>query len=275
MNVTHVQAAARPDQSVKTGNRMRYHGFKTRDLGRDVHLLGGCFHLHMYGRDFHTHASAYLVCGSAGNMLIDTGHARDGENIIRHVRSIVGERLTHVFPTHEEYPHAGNLAALMAAFPKAQVVGEVRNFHLYYPEAAQAGRFTQMQAGEQVDLGNRCITILPAVVHDLPATYWAYDDLAQIMFVSDGFGYSHTEEEHCTLLSGELPFKPGLDDTRMVLDLALYWTRFADKRAIIADMQALLEKYPTRLVAPAHGNVVTNVAEMGRLMDEALITQAG
>lgn len=252
-------------------NRMEYHGFKTRQITADTFLLNGCFHMSMYGREFHTHAAAYLVRGRSGSILIDTGHAKDRPRIEAFIRSVVGDDLTYILPTHEEYPHAGNLDGLLTAFPRLKAVGDVRNYHLYYPHHARDGRFVQMEAGEKIDLGGRTITVLPGLIHDLPATVWAHDDADGLLFVSDAFAFSHYSDEECVLQTHELPFKPGLEDTRMVLDLALYWVRFADNRKLMWSMEAMLKKYKTRMVCPAHGNVVTDVAELAGLMESAFL----
>ena len=252
-------------------NRMEYHGFHTRRITPCAYVLTGCFHMAMYGREFHTHAAAYLVVGRDASALIDTGHAKDGPRIEAFVRSVVGDALTYVLPTHEEYPHAGNLDALLSAFPAATAVGEVRNYHLYYPDHAGAGRFRQMPPGTALDLGDRTLTILPGIIHDLPATAWAYDSKDGLLFVSDGFGFSHHRDDQCTLTTDELPFLPSLDDTRMVLDLALYWSRFADNRKLVDELRRMLATYRVRMVCPAHGNVVTDVGALAELVKASLL----
>ena len=253
------------------GNRMEYHGFHTRQITRSAHVLTGCFHMAMYGREFHTHASAYLVVGRDAALLIDTGHAKDGPRVEAFIRSIVGDQLTYIFPTHEEYPHAGNLDSLLTAFPGAMAIGEVRNYHLYYPEHARAGRFRQMAVGSEVDLGDRTLKVLPGVIHDLPATAWAYDNKDGLLFVSDGFGFSHYARDQCMMITSELPFRPSLDDTRMVLDLALYWSRFADNRTLVDDLHRMLADHRVRVVCPAHGNVITDIGTLTELMEAALL----
>ena len=252
-------------------NRMKYHGFSTRRISSGAYLLNGCFHMSMYGRDFHTHVAAYLVQGRHSSVLIDTGHAKDGPRIADFIRSVVGEELTYIIPTHEEYPHAGNLDALLKAFPKAKAVGDVRNYHLYYPEHDREGRFVRMEPGAKLDLGGRTVTILPGIIHDLPATVWAYDDGGGLLFVSDAFAFSHYSADECMLNTSELPNRPTLDDTRMVLDLALYWVRFSDNHGLIETVHRMLEEYPTRMICPAHGNVVTDLAEVTSLMDDAFL----
>ncbi|RAI57106.1 MBL fold metallo-hydrolase [Roseicella frigidaeris] len=265
-------AEGRAGDAAPATNRMDYHGFSTRQFTDSAYLLTGCFHMRMYGREFHTHASAYLLRGSAGAVLIDTGHAKDGPRIEAFIRSVVGDELTYIFPTHEEYPHAGNLGALLTAFPKATAVGEVRNLHLYHPGHARAGRFRQMHTGETLSLGDRTLSVLPALVHDLPATAWAHDDRDGLLFVSDAFGFSHYATDQCALLTREMPFRPTLEDTRMVLDLALYWARFADNHPLVAEFRRMLARYPTTMICPAHGNVVTEVAALTALMEEALLS---
>ncbi|UFN50096.1 MBL fold metallo-hydrolase [Roseomonas sp. OT10] len=264
-------AGGRAGDAAPATNRMDYHGFSTRQFTDSAYLLTGCFHMRMYGREFHTHASAYLLRGSAGAVLIDTGHAKDGPRIEAFIRSVVGDELTYIFPTHEEYPHAGNLGALLTAFPKSTAVGEARNLHLYHPGHARAGRFRQMRTGETLSLGDRTLSVLPALVHDLPATAWAHDDKDGLLFVSDAFGFSHYATDQCALLTREMPFRPTLEDTRMVLDLALYWARFADNHPLVADFRRMLTRYPTTMICPAHGNVVTEVEQLTALMEEALL----
>jgi len=250
---------------------MKYVGFGARKLTESIHLLTGCFHLAVDGNAFHTHLSAYLLVGESGSMLIDTGHPKDFKKIASYIRSVVGEDLTHIFPTHEEYPHSGNLGLLLEAFPRATVVGETRNLHLYFPDQYKRERFRQSNTGDVVDLGGRLITVLPAVIRDLKASYWAYDDLDQALFVSDGFAFSHSDPSDCVLLSEELSQKPTVHDARLILDLALYWSRFADNSTVVRELRQMLDEYSTRMICPAHGSVITEPSRLLPIMNEALL----
>jgi flavorubredoxin len=250
-------------------DKMEYTGFKTRQVAPGLHLLGGCFTGMLEGSHFHSHVSAYLIVGTDCAALVDTGHPKDWVNIEPFIRSVAGDRLRYIFPTHEEYPHAGNLGSLLRAFPHAVAVGDMRNYHLYYPDLEP--RFLNAADHQRFELGGRHLEILPAVIHDLPTTRWAYDSGSRALFVSDAFAYSHNEHAHCTLFSVELPSAPSVAETGLVLDRALYWARFADLQPLIDAMHAMLDAYPTSIIAPAHGNVVTNPAELTALMDEALM----
>ena len=92
-----------------------------------------------------------------------------------------------------------------------------------------------------------------------------------MLFVSDAFGFSHYGEDQCSLTSSELPFAPSLEDTRMVLDLALYWSRFADNTGLVAAMRELMSDYPPSMVCPAHGNVVRDPRTLTSLMEASLL----
>jgi NAD(P)-dependent dehydrogenase (short-subunit alcohol dehydrogenase family) len=76
--------------------------------------------------------------------------------------------------------------------------------------------------------------------------------------------HSHYRSDQCVSFTHELPFKPGIEDTRMVLDLALYWVRFSDNHGLIESVSRMLQENPTRMICPAHGNVITDLAELTR-----------
>ena len=90
------------------------------------------------------------------------------------------------------------------------------------------------------------------------------------MFVSDGFAFSHYDSAECVLLSHELPKPPTAAEARLVLDLALYWSRYADNTAIVTDLAEMLRKYETRMICPAHGSVITEPGKLLAVMDAAL-----
>jgi NAD(P)-dependent dehydrogenase (short-subunit alcohol dehydrogenase family) len=127
--------------------------------------------------------------------------------------------------------------------------------------------FTRALARE---VGQAGITV-PGLIHDLPATSWAHDDGSELLFVSDAFAFSHYREDECTLLTDELPSKPTVEDTRMVLDLALSWVRFSDNRGLMESVRRMLRENKTRMICPAHGNVITDVAELTVLMERAFL----
>ena len=257
-----------------TQKRMDYAGFGARRLTDHLHLLTGCFDTFVFGKQFHTHLSAYLVCGQGKSVLIDTGHTKDAANVAAYVRSVVGDDLTYIFPTHEEYPHAGALASLLEEFPKALVTGETRNFHLYLPDQYTPERFIQSELGDIIDLGGRNLHVLPALMKDLQPSYWAYDDGDQALFVSDGFAFSHHEASECVKLTSELETLPTAKDARIIMDVALYWSRFSENSETSRELRKMLNAYPTKIICASHANVITEPDVLLRLMEEALLAQS-
>jgi flavorubredoxin len=243
-----------------------------REIVSGIYWLGGCFRTTQGNELVHSHLSCYLVIGEHGAIMIDTGHPKDWGGISLHIRQILsGRSLDYIFPTHQEYPHAGNLSNLLSLFPNAQIVGDVRDLHLHFPECAN--RLRRMSVGDELDLGDRVLVFLPAIIHDYPSTLWAYERSRRIMFVSDGFGYLHQIEAQCSLLSTELPEPPRAAQALFTLERALYWPKFADPNPVFEELQTLFSKYPTSMVAPGHGNVISNPKELVPLLMDYCASQ--
>jgi flavorubredoxin len=241
-----------------------------RAIAPDVFWLGGCLAVEMVGREVHGHSSAFLVRGETASLLVDTGSPQDWPQVSAGLDEFLGERpLDYVIPTHPELPHAGNLPRLLDKYPEAVAIGDVRDYHCYYP--AHRGRLRPCGPGTQVDLGGGTVfTVLDAVIRDLPNTLWGYESKQQVMFVADGLSHTHhpelAEDEayhlpgECGLTTSEVGKPPTLDQAAFFAGRALYWTRFVDNSGELFErLRQLLVRYPTRLIAPGHGNVVDDV----------------
>lgn len=244
-----------------------------RELSPGLFWMADCLKYEYKGEMWHSHVSAYLIVGSEKSLLIDTGHPAHW-NVIEPAldQSLGGRRLDYLMPTHSEMPHAGNLPRLVAKFPDAQIVGEIRDYHLYYPDLVPA--LWHRPIGDEIDLGDRSVVILPAIWRDLPSTIWAYDTGSRALFVADGFAYSHHHlQGQCALLSSELPEKPNVEQTMFVNERALFWTRHVDSSASSKRLAALLDEYPSSLVGPAHGSVIDNLDVMLPIMYAGMAAQ--
>ncbi len=221
-------------------------------------------------RMVHNHNSCFLLAGTRATVLVDTGMPSAWPSLRAELAGVLaGRPLDHVFPTHPEAPHMGNLGPLMEAYPALSVVGDLRNYHLYFPE--QEARMRPMRAGEALDLGGRRLEFVPAVIRDLPNTLWGYEPEARILFLSDAYPYTHAHEAgQCLLLAEELPHMPGPDETRLVIERALSWTRHVPAEHAIAALDAFLAEHPVRIVAPAHGGVITDPVAMTRVFHDGL-----
>lgn len=218
----------------------------------------------------HIHSSStFLVRGGTASLLVDTGTPTSWPSLEGCLDELLSESgLDWIFPTHLEYAHAGALDRLLQKFPAARVVGDPDDYEMYYPHVRE--RFVAVRPGDELDLGDGYrFVFIRAVLKDLVNTLWAYETSQKIMFVADGFSYTHreTSEEgspvhgptECTMLSSELPHSPNPTQAAYLNRAAFWWTRYRDITPFIAALRALLSQYPTALAAPAHGGVVDDV----------------
>ena len=251
-----------------------------RALAPGITWLGGCHKTAVYGEEMHVHHSNYLIQGER-SLLIDTGFPSTWPQVEAHLAELLqGRPLDFVFPTHSEIPHSGNLNKLLARHPETTVVGDLRDFHLYFPE--HEGRMRQMQVGDELDLGaGYSVVFVEAVFRDLPNTLWAYERSQRMMFVADGFAYSHRPScsedgddyyhapDECALTSDELP-PVQVAQMSFIVRAALNWSRYVDVKPLFEEVADLLEhRYPTRIVGPAHGNVIVNLEKLMPVVRQA------
>jgi flavorubredoxin len=229
-----------------------------REIAPGIFWFSACLDIAVNGVSLHNHNSCYLVLGERSSALVDTcppfGWAQLRPWL---AQALAGRPLDYIFPTHPESPHMGNVGPLLADYPMARLVGDLRNYELYFPNEQQ--RFLPMAAGERLSLGGKSLVFVPAVVHDLPNTLWAYEPEQRVLFVSDGYPYTHEHlADQCAMTSEELPEPPRPEDTGVVIEGALGWTRHVDADLTIGDLETLLSGLVVEIIAPAHGGVITN-----------------
>lgn len=244
-----------------------------RAVAPGITWLGGCHKTAVYGEEMHVHHSNYLVQGEK-TVLIDTGFPSTWPAVRDHLATLLnGRPLDYVFPTHSEIPHSGNLNKLLASYPETTVVGDMRDFHLYFPQHRE--RMRSLRPGDELDLGGgRRLVFLEAIFRDLPNTLWAYEPVAQMMFVADGFAYSHHPSregdggefyhrpDECALTSAELP-PVQVEQMSFIVRAALNWSRYVDVRPLFSRIADLIEtEYPSRILGPAHGNVIVDLESL-------------
>ena len=230
-----------------------------RELAPGIFWLSDCLELEHEGVLVHAYSSAYLVAGSEASLLVDTGHPKDWAAICAQLDSCHAKGappVKYLVPTHSEVPHAANLASLLDRYPEALVYGDVRDYHLIFPEVVD--RLVPMQAGDEIDLGTTTFVFLEAVVKDLVTSLWGYSTAHRCLFPGDGFAYMHHHHHgECGMTAEECPDLPVEEFTALFAEYALYWTRFTDMDSVIARLDALLAvDYPVELIAPGHGNPV-------------------
>ena len=207
------------------------------------------------GETIHAYSSAYLVHGDERSLIVDTGHPKDWPRIEEQLDrlEVLGiPPVEYIFPTHAEVPHAANLGRLLNRYSAAVAVGDVRDYHLFFPEFAD--RLRPMTTGASLELGGTELLLLDPAIKDLVTSLWAYDTRSQTLFPGDGFAYMHHHQaDECWRTAEEVPDLPIPAFTALFSAYALYWTRFTDIEPHIDALDALLAKYPTSVIAPGHG----------------------
>jgi flavorubredoxin len=247
-----------------------------------VSWLGCCNMTTRYGngKEMHIHRGNYLVVGTNGTLLVDTGTPPGFHVVCNQLDSLLGDRpLDWVFPTHIEPAHAASLPQLLDHYPNARGIGDMRDAHLFFP--AHAHRLDRVGVGDVLDLGGVTMHFLAPAFWDMPTTLWAYIPEDQVLFPADAFGYAHqmtadgdeVETYHlagqCALYSSELPGAVAPEQMSFLVQAAFYWSRHVDVEQNFERLAALFREHPTRFVAPSHGNVVSNPDEIVDVMRRA------
>ncbi|WP_193598279.1 MBL fold metallo-hydrolase [Microbacterium sp. YJN-G] len=250
-----------------------------REIRPGVFWMGACLPFHLADRVIHGHNSAYVVKGDTASMIIDTGNPSSWNTISKKLDEILGdEPLTYVFPTHPELPHTGNLPRLVEKYPDVKVVGDMHDYHLFYPQIVP--NLNSRDPGEVIDLGGgQEVLIAEAMIRDLPNTQWAFARREKVLFTADGFCYMHRPElddedplhlpGECALTTDELAQPIAVENAEFFTGSALYWARFKNDADQVYDrVLALVDELGVEVVAPTHGNVITNVREVEPIIRE-------
>jgi len=234
-----------------------------RELAPGIFWIGSCIDQRSRDRLLHTYNSAYLVCGSRESMLVETGCAQELPITIAQLERLLAKGLPPlrwIFCTHQETPHSAGLGWLFERYPDVRLVGEVRDYHLYFPEFVD--RFDALPVGAEIDLGDTRMRICESIIRDLPSTVWGFDVARRVLFPGDGFAYAHYHEAgHCGQTAEEASGLPIPEMTSLFAEAALYWTRFTDMRPYVDRLDEFLEHDlgDVRLVAPTHGLPITDL----------------
>ncbi|MGX5844924.1 MBL fold metallo-hydrolase [Mesorhizobium sp. ArgA1] len=244
-----------------------------REIAEGVHWLGDCFVWETRAGLEHSYSSVYLVAGKERSILVDTGHIKDWIVVRDQVESLVAKGVPapeFIFPTHPEVTHSGNLGRWLNYYPEARGIGDMRDMQLIFPK--HVDRFLNVKQGDEIDLGGRKFVFVEAVFLDLVNSLWGYDEQEKVLFSSDGLGFGHYHEaEQCGKFAEEIPDLPIPELTGIFLEYALYWTRLKSAEPELERLRKLIEEdYPTRIIASAHGSVVTDPKKTIPLVKEGL-----
>lgn len=250
-----------------------------RELVPGLQWIGACYAMDYRGEILHTYDSLFLVAGEDASMLIEGGLPLDVDVVLDQLeRALEGKPpLKYIFLTHEETPHAGGVGILLENYPDAVAIGDVRNFHLYFPGLAE--RFRKTEIGEVIDLGGKTFTGIEPAIKDLHSTQWGLVPECNAIFTADGFAFAHYHRAgQCGKLAHEVEDLDIAGMSGLFVEQALNWQRFVDPEPFIEALRDLLDEHAVTTVCPTHGLPVTDVEaampdiyaglRMGRSFDE-------
>lgn len=248
-------------------------GTLPRVINEDFLWAGDCLEFVYRGQVVHGHFGVFVVRTAAGAYMVDTGHPTMWATLERQIEEyLCGDSIQFIFPTHAEVPHAGLLGRWLAKYPGSTVVGDARDYHLYFPKEAAEGRFQDLRAGDVLNLGDRQLAFLPAIWRDLPTSLWAHDTKIRVLYVADAFGFLHPHSAgQCDLMTSEQAI-PSLEMAQFFNKAALFWTQYADVAASYGDIDELILQTQPQYIAPAHGALVDNVGELVDFFKDSMRT---
>src|SRR5690606_20540649 len=238
-----------------------------REVRSGVFWTGACLPFPLADRVTHGHNTAYHLTGTEASTIVATGNPASSPAPPAKLDEILGdESLTYDFPTHPELPHTGNLPRLVEKYPDVQVVGDMHDYHLFYPQIVQ--NLHSRAPGDVIDLGGgQEVLIVEAMIRDLPNTQWAFASREKVLFTADGFCYMHRPElddedplhlpGECALTTDELAKPIAVENAAFFTGSALYWARFNNDADRVYDrVLSLVDELGVEVVAPTHGNVI-------------------
>ncbi|MED5580191.1 MAG: hypothetical protein VX794_09200 [Nitrospinota bacterium] len=233
-----------------------------REIADGIFWLGICHEQFHNGKTYHTYNAAFLIIGSEGSMLVETGHQGDYPTIRKQVKTILEDRnsiLKYLFLTHQEVPHSGGTGRILDDFPEVTVQCDICDYHICFPEHAH--RMRDLEVGEFIDLGNRKIFAAEPVIRDLRTSLWGFDTLTRTLFPGDGFAYSHYHwDRHCGKTAEEANSLDLGEVSAVFAERALFWTKLADMNIYVDRLEELLEELNVSVVAPSHGLPILDLA---------------
>jgi flavorubredoxin len=198
----------------------------------------------------HQYCSTFYFVGPEKTMMVETGHHAHWPLVEEQLERVLGGRdLDYVFPSQQEQPHSGNLGKVMAKYPSCVAVGNLKDYHLYFP-GIDRKRLAGSNCGDTLDLGDRTFEFLEPVWQCHASTQWGADLKERVLFPVDGFEYMHLAD-WCGLVSEEFELPPA--DVRASLITVIQPGR-ADipMQLAFGALKALWSHVDPVLVCPTH-----------------------
>lgn len=212
------------------------------------------------GREIHSSQTAYLLADGE-SLLYDTLSPAGTDIVLRELERILGdEDLDYLVISHPEANHAGNAFAIVDAYPDVEVIVPGRGSHHELHGIGRLDNLTFVEQGDRLEVGRFSIEFVEEIFFDHAMTIWLYERSTNALFTSDFMGYEHMDGQ-CLCRADELgPDAPTTTQLQRFNGHAFPWFRFVDESDVDAAIDRIAETYDLNVIAPAHGQVITNDA---------------
>jgi flavorubredoxin len=190
--------------------------------------------------------NAYLVEGSEKTALLDTVDPTKTDALLGSLTASGIDKIDYVVAHHGEQDHSGSIPAVLARYPDAKVVTNVKCKGMLIDLLhIQEERFLTIQDGQTLSLGNKTLQFFDTPWVHWPETMVTYLVEDKILFSCDFFG-SH-------LASSSLY----VDDEPLAFESAkrYYAEIMMPFRSIIKKNLEKVGKLQIEMIAPSHGPV--------------------
>lgn len=215
--------------------------------------------------------NAYLVLEPDRALLIDTGVAKHGADLLEQLASLIGARPLDLYLTRFEFDCIGNVGEIMREFdvPHVYASGGAANPLPFFeapssrtdPVPADRDVFTRVQPGEPFPVGaGRELEAISPLVRVL-ATSWVYDGVTRTLFSSDAFGHAQAGAPDQYIASDDT----SADQVREHLFTKFDWLQDVSRPdAIARHVMEIFESRDVLRIAPTHGCVIEGRATVAR-----------
>ena len=193
-----------------------------------------------------TSYNAYLVVGSEKTALIDTVHPSMTDGLIKALKSMGLARLDYIVANHAEPDHSGSIPALLAEFPEARVLANVKCRSLLKASLdLPAEALTLIQDEQVVSLGDKSLRFMWVPWVHWPDTTITYLVEDRIVFSCDFLGaHLATSDLYAT------------DEARVERAALTYYAEIMmPYRPNVNKHLKRLEGIDIAMIAPSHGPV--------------------
>lgn len=136
-----------------------------------------------------TSYNAYVVKGSEKTALIDTVHPSMTADFIRALKSLGLERLDYIVSNHAEPDHSGSIPAVLAEYPEAKVLANVKCRSLLKSSLnLPAEVLTLIQDNQVLSLGDKSLRFMWVPWVHWPDTTATYIQEDRLLFSCDFLG---------------------------------------------------------------------------------------